>query len=375
MSQVVDASILTHFSSLPDPRDNRGKEHVLLDIVVIALCGVISGAEGWEDIADYGVAKQGWLATFLSLPHGIPSADTFARVFARLDPSEFQRCFLSWVKTISGRLASEVIGIDGKVLRHSGEHPTGPAPIQLVSAWASASRLVLGQRQVEEKSNEITAIPDLLKLLELKGCIVTIDAMGCQTEIAALIIAQEADYVLALKGNQGSLHEDVQWLFEQAVAVNFEGIDHDFTQTLNKGHGRLEIRRCWTLSELDYLEQRSRWLGLNTLVMVQRECRVGSEVTLDTRYFISSLPPDAKQLAHAVRSHWGIENSLHWVLDVSFCEDACRIRKDHAPENFGILRHMALNLLSKASSTKRGMAARRKKAAWDDRFLVEILTQ
>jgi predicted transposase YbfD/YdcC len=219
-----------------------------------------------------------------------------------------------------------------------------------------------------------------MKLLELKGCIVTIDAMGCQTAIADLIIAQEADYVLALKGNQGSLHEDVQWLFEPATAVNFVGIDHDFAQTLDKGHGRLEIRRCWTLAELDYLEQRSRWRGLSTLVMVQRECREAGKVSLDTCYFISSLPPDAKQLAHTVRSHWGIshwgiENSLHWVLDVSFCEDACRIRKDHAPENFGILRHRALNLLSKASSTKRGMAARRKKAAWDDRFLIEVLTQ
>ena len=224
MSQVADASIMTHFAKLIDPRDNRGKEHLLMDILVITLCAVISGAEGWEDIAEYRRAKQEWLSEFLSLPNGIPSEDTFGRVFARLDPEQFQDCFLNWVKTIGERLDAEVIGIDGKTLRHSGDSSRGKAPIHLISAWASASNLVLGQRKVDAKSNEITAIPELLKVLELNGCIVTIDAMGCQTNIADLIIGQGADYVLALKGNQGSLHEDVQWLFEQATAVDFVGL-------------------------------------------------------------------------------------------------------------------------------------------------------
>jgi predicted transposase YbfD/YdcC len=352
MIQVADASILTHFAGVRDPRDNRGKEHLLIDILVITLCAVISGAEGWEDIAEYGRAKQEWLSGFLSLPNGIPSEDTFGRVFARLDPEQFQDCFRTWVKTIEERLGSEVIGIDGKTLRHSGDSSAGKSPIHVVSAWASASGLVLGQRKVAAKSNEITAIPELLKVLELNGCIVTIDAMGCQTNIADLIVERGADYVLALKGNQGSLQEDVQWLFEQATAVDFVDIDHDFSQTINKGHGRIEVRRCWTLSDLNYLVQQPRWRGLQTIAMVQSERRIQGKVSLETRYFISSLPSNAVQIAAAVRSHWTIENALHWVLDVSFREDACRIRKDHAPENLAIVRHLALNLLSQDKSTR-----------------------
>lgn len=375
MSQVADASILTHFSSLPDPRDNRGKEHLLLDLLAIAICAVISGAEGWEDIAEYGRAKQDWLSTFLSLPHGIPCEDTFARVFARLDPEQFQSCFMSWVQTIGTRLGTEVISLDGKTLRHSDDRSKGKKAIHLVSAWASHSRLVLGQRKVEEKSNEITAIPELLQLLEVSGCIVTIDAMGCQKAIATTIVEQEADYVLALKGNQGKLYEDVQWLFEQARAVEFSGVDHDFHQSINKGHGRVEIRRCWVLSELSYLKDLSQWRGLKTIAMITCERRIQEHVSLETRYFISSLPLDAARIAQAVRSHWAIENSLHWVLDVSFNEDNSRIRSGHAPENLARLRHLALNLLSRDSSTKRGIAARRKKAAWDNSYLIKILTQ
>lgn len=375
MSQVADASILTHFSGLPDPRDNRGKEHLLLDILVIAICAVISGAEGWEDIAEYGRAKINWLNTFLALPHGIPSADTFARIFARLDPEQFQNCFMSWVKTIGMCLESEIINLDGKTLRHSDDRSTGKKAIHLVSAWASNSRLVLAHRKVAEKSNEITAIPELLQLLELNGCIVTIDAMGCQKTIAATILEQKADYVLALKGNQGKLYEDVRWLFEQAQVANFSEINHDFYQSIDKGHGRVEIRRYWTLSELDYLEQSVQWQGLKTIVMVQSERKIQGQVSLETRYFISSLPSNAAQIARAVRSHWTIENSLHWVLDVSFNEDKSRIRKDHAPENLALLRHLTLNLLAQDRQTKRGIAARRKKAAWDDSYLIKILTQ
>jgi len=375
MSQEKDASILTHFASLEDPRDNRGKEHLLIDIITIALCTILSGGEGWEDMAEYGNAKEEWLSTFLSLRNGIPCADTFARVFARIDPEAFQACFSGWVRAISERITGEVISIDGKTLRHSYDKNKSKAAIQVVSAWASEQRLVLGQRQVDKKSNEITAIPELLQILELSGCIVTIDAMGCQKEIAQRIVEQQADYVIALKGNQGGLYEDVQWLFEQAQATDFQGVAHDFVRTVDKGHGRLEIRRCWTLSALEYLVQKPLWSGLQTIVMVERECRFAHQITTETRFFISSLPSNAVKIAQAVRSHWSIENSLHWVLDVSFHEDNSRIRRDHAPENMALLRHFALNLLSQDKSTRRGIAARRKKAAWHHPYLVKLLTQ
>lgn len=375
MSQTIDASILTHFASLEDPRDIRGKEHRLLDIITIALCAVISGAEGWEDMAEYGRAKQDWFEGFLRLPNGIPCADTFGRLFARLDPEQMQICFGSWVKSISKLLGAEVIGIDGKTLRHSGEKKCGKAAIHMVSAWASANRLVLGQRKVDDKSNEITAIPALLSVLEIAGCIVTIDAMGCQKEIASTIIEGGGDYVLALKGNQGGLFDDVQWLFQQAQKSKFEDVTHSFAQTIDKGHGRIEVRRCWTLSDLDYLIQKPLWQGLQTVVLVQSERRCNGQSTTENRFSISSLPSQASLLMNAVRTHWSIENSLHWVLDVSFHEDACRIRRDCAPQNMALLRHLALNLLAKDSSSQRGIAARRKKAAWDHTYLIKLLTQ
>jgi predicted transposase YbfD/YdcC len=375
MSQAIDASILTHFGGLEDPRDMRGKEHLLIDIITIALCAVISGAEGWEDIAEYGRAKQEWLSTFLELPNGIPCADTFGRVFARLDPEQMQSCFVSWVNAISNLLETEVVAIDGKTLRHSDHKGCGKAAIHMVSAWASANRLVLGQRKVDDKSNEITAIPALLNVLEIAGCIVTIDAMGCQRDIASAIIARGADYVLALKGNQGSLFEDVQWLFQSAQASGFADVAHSIAQSVDKGHGRIEIRRCWTLSELDYLTQLPLWSGLQTVVMVQSEQHCHGQITTENRFFISSLPSQASLLLHAVRTHWSIENSLHWVLDVSFRQDACRIRRDFAPHNMALLRHLALNLLSQDSSSKRGIAAKRKKAAWDQSYLIKLLTQ
>jgi predicted transposase YbfD/YdcC len=375
MSQVVDASILTHFGNLEDPRDIRGKEHLLLDIITIALCAVISGAEGWEDMSEYGIAKQDWLSTFLSLPHGIPCGDTFGRVFARLDPDQMQSCFVSWVNAISALLGAEVVAIDGKTLRHSDDKGCGKAAIHMVSAWASANRLVLGQRKVDDKSNEITAIPALLNVLEIAGCIVTIDAMGCQREIASAIVERGADYVLALKGNQGGLFEDVQWLFQQAQASGFEDVAHSFAQSIDKGHGRIEIRRCWTMTELDYLVQLPLWSGLQTIVMIQSERHCNAQITIEERFFISTLASQATLLLNAVRTHWSIENSLHWVLDVSFHEDASRIRRDFAPQNMALLRHLALNLLSQDASSKRGIAARRKKAAWDHSYLIKLLTQ
>ena len=377
MNQPTEASILTHFANLDDPRDERGKDHRLLDIIAITICAVICGAESWVDIELYGRSKQEWLGTFLSLGHGIPSHDTFARVFARLDPEQMQECFMSWITAISQLSRGEVVAIDGKTVRHSYDRTQSKGAIHIVSAWASANRLVLGQRKVDAKSNEISAIPQLLQMLALEGCIVTIDAMGTQKEIARAIIDQGADYVLALKGNQGGLFEDVQWLFDQAQATQFQDVAHDFAQTMDKGHGRIEIRRCWTLSksELDYLSQKPQWRGLQTVVMLQSERRTHGHVSTETRYYISSLESHAAKIAAAIRTHWTVENHLHWVLDVSFDEDACRIRKDHAPQNFSLLRHIALNLLGQDQSTKAGIAAKRKKAGWDDAYLLKILAQ
>lgn len=376
MSPPTDARILTHFAPLEDPRDERGKDHLLIDILTLAICAVICGAESWVDIALYGESKQEWLSTFLKLPHGIPSHDTFARVFARLDPEGIQQCFLSWIQSISALSAGEVIAIDGKKLRHSYDTATGKGAIHMVSAWASANRLVLGQQKVDEKSNEITAIPLLLKVLAIEGCIVTIDAMGTQKEIAATILERGADYILALKGNQSGLFEDVQWLFEQAQSVQFQDVAHDFTQTIDKDHGRIEMRRCWVLAEsgLDYLVQKPHWPGLRSVVMLERERKINGQNSRETHYYISSLDADAAKILAAIRTHWTIENNLHWVLDVAFDEDASRIRKDHAPQNFSLLRHMALNLLGQDKTTKAGIAAKRKKAGWNDAFLLRILT-
>jgi len=373
MNNPIEVSLLRHFEGVEDPRDNRGKEHKLLDIIVIAICAVISGGENWEDIALFGASKQEWLGTFLELPNGIPCDDTFARVFARLNPQQMQNSFISWVKSVSQVMKGEVVAIDGKTLRHSYDRGADKGAIHMVSAWASANRLILGQCKVDEKSNEITAIPELLKLLEIKGCIVTIDAMGCQKEIASQIIEQGADYVLALKGNQGGLFEDVQWLFEQAINTDFVDVDHDFCQSIDKGHGRLEIRRCWTLSNLDYLTQLPLWASLQTIALVQSERRINGKVSTENRYYISSLPSNATVIAEAVRTHWSIENSLHWVLDVSFHEDTSRIRKDNSPENMAMLRHFALNLLSRDKSSKFSMRAKRNKAAWDLAYLIHLL--
>jgi len=377
MNRPQDASILTHFGTIEDPRDERGKEHLLIDIIAIAICAVLCGAESWTDIEEYGRAKVEWLQTFLSLPNGIPTHDTFARLFARLDPESMRHCFIGWIAAVSRLTQGEVIPIDGKTVRGSYDKGKGKGAIHMVSAWASANRLVLGQRQVDTKSNEITAIPQLLEILSIAGCIVTIDAMGCQKEIAAAIIDQGADYILALKDNQPTLCEDVKWLFEQAELVPSPGRAQEVAQSIDKGHGRIEIRRCRTLSgsQLNYLVQKDNWKGLQTIAMVQSERRVNGHVSLERRYYLSSLGSDAEVINAAIRSHWTIENGLHWVLDVSFHEDACRIRKDHAPQNMSLLRRIALNLLGQDKSTKVGISAKRKKAGWDDAYLVKILSQ
>lgn len=373
------ADLLKHFGSLTDPRIERTREHKLIDIVIIAICAIIAGADGWVAVETFGYAKEKWLRTFLELPNGIPSHDTFGRVFGLLDPTGFEQAFSLWVTSVSQTLQGQIIALDGKSLRRSHDHALGKGAIHMVSAWATAQRLVLGQRKIDDKSNEISALPELLQVLALEGCIVTIDAMGCQTEIAETIIQRGADYVLAVKKNQGKLYEDVKDLFAGADEVAFREVPHDYTREVTKDHGRLEIRECWVLSAPEYLEYVRRvdaWKNLRNLIRIRTEVRhAQTTLSQETRYFISSLAGSAQEMIHAVRGHWGIENGLHWILDVTFREDDSRVRKDHAPENFAVLRHIALNVLNRARNGKDSIKTMRLRAGWDETYLAKLLTK
>jgi predicted transposase YbfD/YdcC len=366
--------MIEHLSSLTDPRILLKTRHKLVDILVIALCAMLAGADEWTEIADFGRAKENWFRSFLELPHGIPSHDTFGRVFARIRPDEFEKCFLDWVREAFKDIAPQIVAIDGKTLRRSHDRSSNKAAIHMVSAWAAESHLVLGQVKTEEKSNEITAIPELLRALALKGCIVTIDAMGCQREIVRQIVEQEADYVISLKGNQGTLHKEVELLFQKAKENGFNDLSHSTYETTDGEHGRIEIRRYTTTAEVDWFEDKSKWEKLTSFGMFESERQVGDKTTHDTRYYISSLPSDAAAFAHASRGHWGIENSLHWCLDIAFREDDSRVRQGHAPTNMGILRHIALNLIKQDKTRKRGVKGSRKRAGWDEEYMLHLLS-
>jgi len=366
-------TIVEHFANLKDPRVDRTKRHLLSDILTITLCAVICGADSWTDVEDFGICKEQWFKTFLKLPHGIPSHDTFGRVFAALDPEIFSTCFTQWISAVCEVSPGSLVAIDGKTLRRSFDRGSQQAAIHMVSAWVENYQLVWGQVKTEEKSNEITAIPKLLEMLALEGCIVTIDAMGCQKKIAEAIIEKKADYVLSLKGNQSTMAEEVKLFFDGALKTNWRDIPHDTHRTVHKGHGRIESRRYFVTSDVDWFADLPEWKGLKSFGMVESERQVGDAVTRESRFYISSLlGEDAKTFAQAVRGHWGIENKLHWVLDMAFREDESRVRKDHAAANLSIFRRIALNLL-KQEPRKRGINGKRKICGWDENYLLKVI--
>lgn len=368
-------SIKDYFSSITDPRKTSGRRHKLDEILTLAICAVICGADDWTEIVLFGESKLEWFKTFLELPHGIPSHDTFGRVFAALEPTALEACFLSWIKALAKGSKGRLIAIDGKTLRRSFDRANKKAAIHMVSAWAAHNNLCFAQLATDAKSNEITAIPKLLGLLDLEGTTVTIDAMGCQKEIARQIIAQGGDYVLALKGNHDTFHEEVTLFLDQAIEGQLPVIINDFQGEPEKDHGRIEIRRAWSALDVTWFEDRHQWPGLRCFAAVECERTVDDKTTTERRYFISSLEGrDTEFIANAVRSHWGIENSLHWSLDVSFAEDNSRIRKGHAAENFSRLRRITLNLLKNEKTTKVGIKAKRHKAGWDEDYLLRVIT-
>jgi predicted transposase YbfD/YdcC len=377
VEKVLDLSLFRYFEDLEDPRDGPNLRHLLLEVLIIAICAVICGADNWVDVESYGHAQYEWLKQFLELPYGIPSHDTFGRIFARLDPVQFEHCFHAWMNAAAQMFRGQVIAIDGKTARRSHERVLGKRALHMVSAWATANHVVLGQVKTEDHSNEIVAIPELLNMLDIQGCIVTIDAMGCQRKIAEKVLAQGGDYILALKDNQPELHKSVCTLFAPALLTdNLNYTKHDYASTLEKGHGRLEKRRCWVIPASEwrfYLDIQEKWPGLRSVIMIVGERTLDGTTIAEPRYYISSLPCDAERLLDAVRSHWGVENGLHWVLDIAFREDESRVRKGHGQHNLTILRRLALNLLRKADSVPGGIKARRLRAGWDREYLLRVL--
>jgi len=361
-------SIIHHFSSINDPRINRQKKHQLQDIFFISLCAMICGADNWVAIEEFGLAKEEWFTELLGLAHGIPSHDTFGDVYAAIDTDQFSDCFSRWVADLASLTEGEVIAIDGKCLRRSVDKASKKAAIYMVSAWAQQNNLVLGQVKVDDKSNEITAIPKLLSRLDIAGAVVTIDAMGCQKKIAEQIKHQGGDYVLSLKGNQGTLHDDVVTFFTSSLSPAVASVSYDGE------HGRIETRSLRATADIAWLQERHGWQGLQSIIAVTAKREIGDKVTEETRYFISSLDAhDPKRLERVVRAHWAIENNLHWVLDVAFDEDSNRTRKGHSAANLAVIRHIALNLIKAEKTAKVGVKIKRLKAGWDNDYLLRVI--
>lgn len=371
----IQNNLFGYIEEIEDPRVPRTKKHLLKDILIIAILAVIAGAEGWEDMENYGIAKQEWLSEFLELPNGIPSDDTFRRVFERLDPESLEKCLEQWVQSIIGSIQGEIIPIDGKTLRGSYDRNQGQSALHLVTAWASEQRLVLGQVRVEDHSNEITAIPALLELLDIEGAIITIDAMGTQAKIVQQIRHQKADYILTLKANHPTLFSQVKQWFSETQAQGWDGIDHDYYKTVTKGHHRTEKRYVWAIrvGEMGGLYQQQQWSGLQTIVVVERIRHLWNKTTHDIQFYLTSLPPNAQFLCHAIRTHWSIENNLHWTLDVTFSEDQCRIRSEHSPQNLALLRRLALTVLHQEKTFKRSLRQKMKQAAMNNNYMMTVL--
>jgi len=361
------------FADLPDPRKAEQCDHLLIDILFIAVCAVICGADGFTDMEEFGLAKEVWLRQFLQLPNGIPSHDTFNRVLARLRPQQFQRCLLTWIQAVASVTQGDIVAIDGKTLRRSHQRSVGKGALELVSAWARKNRLMLGQVKVAEDSNEITAVPPLLRLLTLKGCIVTVDAMHCQKLTVEEIRRQEADYVVALKQNQEHLYDAVEAFFEDVCEERTHFFEIDQHRSVDGEHGRIEERRYWQVNVPEDLAGKAEWADLRSLGMCEARREVKGKMSVEKRYYLSSLSVDAKRLSEAIRGHWSIENSLHWILDVVFGEDDCRVRAGEAAENLAIVRRLALNLLQQEKTLKRGVKTKRLKAALDESYLLKIL--
>jgi predicted transposase YbfD/YdcC len=381
-NKLTTPSLVAHLAQVPDPRIHRMKEHDLTDILVIAVCTLLCAGETFNDMEDFGKAKHDWFKTFLNLRNGIPSHDTFNRVFAALDPKQFLDCFLNWTQSVRAAVAQEVVALDGKALRRALNKDQSVKYV--VSAWAESNGLVLGQLKVADKSNEITAVPELLRVLELSGCIVTIDAMGCQKKIAKEIVEADADYVLALKGNQETVHEEMKTFLDQTVvelqtprlpgaklsaaAAKLAGLE-----TVDKDHGRFEIRRYYQSTELAWFADKGKWEGLQSVGMVESVRELAGKTTVERRYYLSSLPLGIETFARAVRSHWGVENKLHWVMDVCFREDQSRARTGFAAENLATLRRLALNMLKREKTKKRGIRGKQLNASWDHPYLLRLL--
>jgi len=363
------------FGGLKDPRKRRGRRHLLPDILTITICAVICGADSWPAVAAFGRAKAKWFKTYLALPHGIPSRSTFERVFVLLRPEKLEACFATWTQALADASPEPLIAIDGKTLRRSFDQANDKAAIHMVSAWASANRLCFGQVATDAKSNEITAIPRLLDLLDLAGVTVTIDAMGCQKKIARQIVAQGGNYVLALKDNQATLHEEVKLLLDDQIAARRKPLMLHAHEETDGGHGRVEIRRTWVTADVAWFEDRQAWPGLKSVAAVECERTADGKTSTERRYFVSSLDgTDAAPIARAVRNHWGIENSLHWSLDMAFNEDQSRMRRGNSAQNFSRMRRMALNLLTHEKTEKLGIKNKRLMAAWDHDYLLKLLT-